>query len=206
MQITANPNGPDPQPELRHRLRLVAGRPERLGPGPHGSHDPGRSPDRGQNGLGPSPDGGNYLAVDGASSFLSSVSQTVSGLTLGHTYQLSFYDGAGQQNGVPAATLMDHFTVSFGSQTQDGTTYTTSNFGFSGWHLETMNFVATSSSQTLTFMAFGSPNLPPYMVLDGVSLTTSRRPGTFEPGPHGPGRPEPRRLYLRRRARLKAAA
>lgn len=157
------------------------------------------------NGLGPSPDGGNYLAVNGASSFLSSVSQTVGGLTVGHTYRLSFYDGAGQQVAVPAATLMDHFTVSFGSQSQDGPTYTTSDFGFSGWHQETLNFVATNSSQVLTFMAFGSPNLPPYMVLDGVSLNDTTVPEPSSMVLMGLGALSLGTVYLRRHARLRAA-
>jgi len=153
-----------------------------------------------------SPDGGNFLAVDGASSFLSAVSQTVSGLSVGGTYRLSFYEGAGQQNGVPAATLTDHFTVSFGSQTRDGTTYTTSNFDFSGWYRETMDFVATSTSQVLTFAAVGSPNLPPYMVLDGVTLSAVPEPSSLSILSMGLCPLCLGGLYLRRRARIKAVA
>lgn len=159
------------------------------------------------NGLGPSPDGGNYLAVDGASSFRSSASQTITGLDVGHTYRLSFYAGAGQQVGVPVADLTDHFDVTFGGRTKSSATYTTSDFGFSGWHPETLDFVADTSTQVLSFLAVGSPNLPPYMVLDGVSLVDVAAV------------PEPSSLilagsaalslalaYLRRRARFKAAA
>ncbi len=121
------------------------------------------------NGLGPSPDGGNFLAIDGASSFQSGVTQMVSGLTVGDMYQLQFYDGAGQQVGFNSPTS-SFLQVSFGSATQNSTTFNIAGGGFSGWTKETMTFVATSASEALTFLSVGTPNVPPYSVLDGVSL------------------------------------
>ena len=178
-QISDNPNGPDSSnPSFVTVFGWARGGPNTWVQPVAGSSILEGPATGVNNGLGPSPDGGNYLAICGASSFRSSVSQTVVGLIPGQSYALTFYEGAGQQVGVPAATLMDHFDVSFGSQTQSGTTYTTSNFGFSGWHQETLTFTATSSSQALNFMAVGSPNLEPYMVLDAVSLTAVPEPSS----------------------------
>jgi hypothetical protein len=204
-QISDNPNGPDSS----HPSYITVTGWARGGPNTWVQTATGNTimegPNTGvMNGLGASPDGGNYLAVDGASSFLSSVSQTVTGLTPGVTYRLQFYDGAGQQTAVPAATLSDQFVVAFGSQMQDGPVYTTSDFGFSGWHLVTMDFVATSASQVLTFSAMGSPNLPPYMVLDGVTMSSVPEPSSLAMmvlGGLAFGG-----LYVRRRVRLRAAA
>ena len=46
--------------------------------------------------------------------------------------------------------------------------------GFSGWRTASMNFVAGGSTQTLSFLAQGTPNgLPPSLLLDNVSLTAA---------------------------------
>src|SRR5271165_2861114 len=42
------------------------------------------------NGFVPSPDGGNFLASDGEAQYAGAITQTISGLTPGHQYALSF--------------------------------------------------------------------------------------------------------------------
>jgi hypothetical protein len=43
--------------------------------------------------------------------------------------------------------------------------------GFSGWSLDTMKFVADATSETLSFTAQGNLPVPPFALLDGVSVT-----------------------------------
>jgi hypothetical protein len=52
---------------------------------------------------------------------------------------------------------------------------------FSGWQLMNFNFVAHATSQTLSFLAVGTPvgNLPPVAFLDGVSLTAVPEPAVW---------------------------
>ncbi len=62
--------------------------------------------------------------------------------------------------------------MTFGSQ--NGTTGTPAlpSQSFAGWTNFTQIFTATSSSQVLSFLATGGPlGLPPFALLDGVSLT-----------------------------------
>jgi hypothetical protein len=47
--------------------------------------------------------------------------------------------------------------------------------------LETFDFTANATSEALSFLAVGSPaaNLPPFALLDGVSLTAVPEPSTW---------------------------
>ena len=51
----------------------------------------------------------------------------------------------------------------------------------SGWSLEAFDFIATAASEVLSFLAVGSPaaNLPPFALLDGVSLTAVPEPSAL---------------------------
>jgi hypothetical protein len=124
-----------------------------------------------------SPDGGNYVALDGDATVAgaSSVSQTLTGLTVGQPYAVSFYTAAAQQFGFTGTTT-EGLTVGFGGATQNLDITTAANplpsKGFSGWTKETLSFTATSSSATLSFLAYGTPTgAPPFSLLDGVSVT-----------------------------------
>jgi hypothetical protein len=52
---------------------------------------------------------------------------------------------------------------------------------FSGWTLETFGFTAAATSEVLSFLAVGSPanSLPPFALVDGVSLTSVPEPSTW---------------------------
>ncbi len=128
-----------------------------------------------------SPDGGNYIAVDSAfqvetGSGATSISQTLNGLTPGQGYNVSFYDAAAQQSGFNGATF-DQWQVSLGSQTLNSTAFNIPNHGFSGWTPESLRFTATNSSEVLNFLATGGPGgLPPFVLLDGVSVAPVPEP------------------------------
>ncbi len=122
-----------------------------------------------------SPSGGNYVAADGAYK-VGAISQTLSGLTVGASYDLSFYWAAAQQSGFNGATT-DQWKVSLGGQTKSTAVYNLPNHGFSGWMTQMMTFTADSAAPVLSFLSVGTPSgLPPFALLDGVTLTATPVP------------------------------
>ena len=135
----------------------------------------------------PSPDGGKYWGTqyliasvwNGHTMFdAGGLSQTVNGLTVGQTYQISFYTMANPayNKNVPA-----YWAVTFGGSTANGTTVTASTPGT--WSQDKLNFVATSSSQTLTFSSVflnAMPGATPEILnLDGISISAVPEPSTW---------------------------
>ncbi len=117
-----------------------------------------------------SPNGGNFVAIDGDPFFVAPLFQTINGLTPGATYVLRFYQAAGQQIGAPGDTT-ERWQVTFGGQTQLSDLMLNPNQDFQPWQPQTMTFVATAASQVLTFLSVGTPaGGPPVALLDGVSL------------------------------------
>jgi hypothetical protein len=139
--------------------------------------------------LGPSPDGGNFVAIDGPFNSPpngAALTQTINGLVAGQQYVVSFYWAAAQQGPAPLGTppqagftgpTTEEFDVSLGGQTIDTSVLTNVSMGFSGWNQATMTFTAdTTGSELLSFLAVGTPtanNAPPFALLDGVSLTSA---------------------------------
>ena len=130
------------------------------------------------------------MALDGDPNFTGPLEQTINGLTIGRTYQLSFYWAGGELADRTNFQTVQ-LTGSFGSSTFATPVYTNANQSppnpantpgsFSGWMLETFYFTATQTSETLSFLAVGTPaaNLPPFALLDGVSLTAVPEPSTW---------------------------
>ena len=129
-------------------------------------------PGKGENnGLTLSPTGGAFLAVD---SFYPSgttpVTQLITGLTINQKYNLSFDWAAAQQYLYDGATF-GRWDVTFGTEQHSTSSVSIASHGFSGWMHENMQFTATQTSQTLSFLAVGGPNgLPPFVFLDSVSM------------------------------------
>lgn len=130
------------------------------------------------NGFRQLPDGSNFLAMNGDWN-TAAVTQTVNGLVVGQTYVLTFqYAFAQQYNwfGETHQTL----TASLGESSWT-TSYTLPSTAFSGWQAATVSFVATSSSEILSFLAGASEQFPPMALVGDVALT----------GPSGEAVPEP---------------
>jgi PEP-CTERM motif len=125
-----------------------------------------------------SPDGGYFIAQD--SDFQNSpIQQTISGLTVGNSYTVGFWWAAAQQYTFNGPN-QSQWQVSLGSQTQSTAFDSISSHGFSGWMYQTFTYTATSSSEVLSFFANGSPAVPPFALLDGVTLNASTpEPGTL---------------------------
>ncbi|HEX4180901.1 MAG TPA: PEPxxWA-CTERM sorting domain-containing protein [Caulobacteraceae bacterium] len=126
-----------------------------------------------------SPNGGNYIGSD--PSFQNgAISQTIGGLTAGKSYDVSFDWAGAQQAGFTGETT-EGWQVSLGSETHSTAILTTPSMGFTGWQTANLTFTATSGSEVLSFLAQGGPNgsVPPFALLDGVSLTAVPEPATW---------------------------
>lgn len=125
-----------------------------------------------------SPNGGNFVAADGDFG-VAPITQTVTGLTAGLRYSLSFYWGAAQQKGYTGTTT-EQWKVSLGSEMYATPVVTNPNQRFSGWFAQTFTYTATSASQVLSFLAVGTPSgAPPFLLLDGVSITAVAEPASW---------------------------
>lgn len=118
--------------------------------------------------------GGNFFAGDGQY-HVGQLTQTISGLIIGQSYTLTFDYAGAQVRGYNAVTThaWDFGLTNEGlsSVTQ---TLTNGSGGFTGWYTASFDFVASQASDTLYFMAAGTPaGLPPMSLLDNVSLTGS---------------------------------
>jgi hypothetical protein len=134
--------------------------------------------DGSNNGLGLSPDGGNFLALDGNFN-VAAVSQVLNNLIVGRKITVDFYFAAAQQFTFTGATT-EKLTVSLGSESHSTETLTTVSKGFSGWQSESITFSPTATSETLSFLATGTPTgVPPYALLDGVSISESPEPSSL---------------------------
>jgi len=149
-----------------------------------------------------SPVGGNFVATDG--DYLSGqLYQTISGLTPGGQFVLGFWWAGGQLWNSDGATTQ-YWQVGLGSETHSTPTVDVASHGFSPWTYQTFDFTATSATEQLLFHAFGSPAVPPFLLLDGVTLNSVPEPSTLSLAVialMAGGA-----FALRRRARNKAAA
>jgi hypothetical protein len=133
------------------------------------------------NGLTGSPDGGNFLASDPAF-HNGAISQVITGLHAGQTYKVTF-DWAGAQQFHFDGETTEGWQVSLGGGPSQSTTPldTTPNHGFVPWQTTTFQFVADGASDTLSFLALGGPSdtIPPFALLDGVTMTEVPEPATW---------------------------
>jgi hypothetical protein len=125
------------------------------------------------------PGNGIVVAADGDPAWAGSLSQTVNGLIVGATYDLTFNWAGAQQQGFSGATT-ESWQVALGSSTQSTATVNTPSQGFSGWQSATMDFVATSPSELLNFTAIGAPSgQPPWLLLNDVQLNAVPEPSSL---------------------------
>jgi hypothetical protein len=125
-----------------------------------------------------SPDGGNFIAADGAYN-VGAISQTISGLTAGDTYAVGFYWAGAQQYTYTTPTT-EQWQVSLGNQTLSTNVVNNLSEGFTGWTYTTLDFTATSTSELLSFLAVGTPTgVPPFSLLDGVTMQAVPEPSAL---------------------------
>lgn len=124
------------------------------------------------------PAGADFVGMD--SDFQTGpLQQTINGLTVGDSYDLTFYWALSQQTGYSGDTHQG-LQVSLGGQTDNTGLLLLPSQTFSGWMPASMSFTATSSSEVLSFLAYGSPQVPPFTLLTDVSMTAATpEPGTL---------------------------
>ncbi|HVZ06406.1 PEP-CTERM sorting domain-containing protein [Rhodopila sp.] len=148
------------------------------------------------------PTGGNLVQADGNPLYGAWFGQTISGLTIGMTYTLSFWQAAGQQAGFtgntaeqwkvffgdtptvscsssPCTVAYDHTTTT----ELDSALMTTPSGGTTAWNEVTMQFTARAGTETLSFLAWGdggaTQNLPPTVFLAGINATPVPEPASL---------------------------
>lgn len=120
-----------------------------------------------------SPVGGNFVAIDADVVANSMLQQMITGLVVGQTYDLSFYYAGAQATTRNGATT-ESWQVSLGNESHTTASISNASHGFTGWFKAEMQFVATSGSEVLSFLALGTPSgLPPVSLLDGVTMTAA---------------------------------
>jgi len=129
----------------------------------------------GWNGQGPG--NANYLALDGDYE-TGSISQTLTGLTKGTVYEVTFNYAFAQQNGYTGNTI-DNLQVNFGSRSSSVGSYNFTSKGFSGWQTATMFFEADGTSDVLSFLAIGNVQLPPFALLTNIAAYAAPEPATY---------------------------
>ena len=146
-------------------------------------------------GPGISPDGGNFVAIDGDRSIPVSTTlyQTLTGLTSGQFYDVSFYQASAQFLDRTGATT-EQWDVSLGGNLANLTTdgnfvdgvhllsnlMATPSQGSHPWEHQTLRFKASSATEVLGFFSVGAPGgEPPIVLLDGVSITAVPEPQTL---------------------------
>jgi len=135
----------------------------------------------------PSPDGGKYWGVqylEGWNDFNApytprqnalGISQNITGLTVGKTYQISFWSMADHTQSTVASA---YWAVNFEGVTQNSTPLKSD--GSYTWVQNTMSFVATSSSSVLKFTSNFSnatpASTPMILNLDGITISAVPEP------------------------------
>ena len=111
--------------------------------------------------------------------------QSIAGLHVGDSYTLKFWQASFEQSGYTGG-----FTSSWQAGLGNGSTFNAANYGVqnsstmtvasggaAGWTQQTLSFVANSTSELLAFFATASSGAqPPFLLLDGVSLTDATNP------------------------------
>jgi len=150
------------------------------------------------------PGGYNEVEADGNPSFESGFSYLVTGLTVGETYSLSFYQAASQQTGFSGPTtnqwivslgtdkITDTIVGGFGVYSNPDPTATTvattlmsvPSQGMVNWNYVTVDLTADATSDYISFLAWGdggsTANEPPMIFLAGVDSAAGLAP-TPEP-------------------------
>jgi hypothetical protein len=127
----------------------------------------------------PDPDGGAFVALDGDPNYNGALTQTLTNLTVGAKYAVTF-DWAAAQYADRTGVTTEQLQVGFGNVTQLTQVVTNASQSATNWIKQTFTFTATGPSQVLSFLSNGTPaGMPPVALLDGVSVSAVPEPATW---------------------------
>lgn len=114
-----------------------------------------------------SPDGGTWVGLGAKSDYIESIGQTLSGLSVGQTYTVSWQAANfGVNNSIDSYLGSNAIGVMLdGASIGQGATLSLS----SSWATQSLTFVATSASQLLSFSLAHAEKA--YLGIDGISVT-----------------------------------
>jgi len=131
----------------------------------------------GWDGNGPPGIGGNFMAMDGDFG-TGPLTQTITGLTQGTVYAVTFWYAFAQQSGFTGPTVQD-LTVGLGASKSSVPAFALASQAFSGWMQDTVYVEANSSTDVLSFLASGNVQLPPFALLADISMVDAPEPATW---------------------------
>jgi hypothetical protein len=112
---------------------------------------------------------GWYIAAD-AFFQRGAIKQTLTGLTPGQQYNVSFSQASAQQVGY-TPPFSEYWQVDFGGSSQNSTAMASpGQQPVSAWQQQSLTFTADGASQVLSFLAQGTNDVPPFALLSGVSV------------------------------------
>jgi len=128
-----------------------------------------------------STDGGTFALGQAGATLNETLRQTITGLTVGSTYQVDFeYANGGWYQGTsiyPDEVGDGYLVVSLGTSVQNTGVLSFDGFGSQTWHQESMQLVADSSTLDLTFECRAASGIV-RMAVDGVSVEQVPAPST----------------------------
>jgi len=129
-----------------------------------------------------SPDGGTFVSLYGSPSVVEHIQQSVSGLTVGQTYRVSFFYGLGgwwQGSSIyPDETAPGFLNVSFGGGTQSTPVISFDGFGSQQWYTASMDFTATSTTSLLHIAGASNTGIT-RLAIDGIAVNPVPAPSAL---------------------------
>jgi PEP-CTERM motif len=119
-----------------------------------------------------SPAGGNFIQADGTPGLSVAITQTINSLTALQNYTLTFYQAGDQELNGNVGSL-ENWEVSLGSDTQYSSVMNVPQGAVVPWQPQTLSFMATSTSEVLSFFAIGTPGDPPMVFFSDPDLEAS---------------------------------
>jgi hypothetical protein len=99
-------------------------------------------------------------------------------LTPNASYDVGFWYGFAQQAFFTGQTIQS-WNVCLGANCQSTASFTVPSHGFSGWFHADFIFQAQTSNDLLSFSAFGDSPVPPFALLDGITVSAAPEASTL---------------------------
>jgi hypothetical protein len=128
---------------------------------------------------GADPSGSMFAIASDPNHLNAAITQSLTGLVVGDRYQVTFNQASAQQYGYSGA-FTAAWQVSLGGQTGLSATMNNLSQQSTPWTTQTLDFIATSSTETLSFLSTASVGSnPPFLLLGDVGLDDIPEPASI---------------------------